>query len=197
MVHMGDGMEIDQTPSARLRRIVGDALSGSGMGQRRLEAAMSLPRWALRGLMDPTRQQSPSIDRAAEICSALGYELVIRPRGEGPRDGVDSYSALRNTSRPRPADPPLRPPAPPSPRPGGAPGAALEPVSDRRLAEVLAAVADEYEALDAVGQASMLTRIWSLHPELRERERAARRVVAWLGWRVLESPARGRAGEGA
>ena len=145
------------------------------MGESPITAARraGLPRDAIRSVF---RGHPPSLGRAAEICRALDLELVIRPRAPGAGEA--------------PAVP-----ARPSPRPGGAPGAALEAVSDRRLAELIAAVADEYEALDPVGQASMLTRIWGLHPELRERERTARRVVAWLGWRVVESPARA-AGKG-
>ena len=35
------------------------------------------------GVLDPTRRQAPSVDRAAEICAALGLALSIGPAGEG------------------------------------------------------------------------------------------------------------------
>ena len=49
---------------------------------------------------------------------------------------------------------------------------------DRAIAEILAALADEYEALDAYGRESLRLRFWGLNPDLRERERTAARVVA-------------------
>lgn len=47
------------------------------MGVRRFERARGLPAWALRGILDPHRGQIPSVDRAADICAALGLELRI------------------------------------------------------------------------------------------------------------------------
>ena len=46
------------------------------------------------------------------------------------------------------------------------------PVTDPRIAEVLAVLADEYEALDARGRESLLLRFWALNPDLRERAAA-------------------------
>ena len=46
------------------------------------------------------------------------------------------------------------------------------PVTDPRIAEALAALADEYEALDARGRESLLVRFWALNPDLRERAAA-------------------------
>ncbi len=171
-------MDAAQTPSAQIRSIVATALSESGMGQRRLEATRSLPAWSLRGIMDPSREQAPSVDRAADILTALGYELRICRR-----EAVSAAASKpsRSTLRPPHVDPDA--PAPLS-------GTALETVSDRRLAEILAAVADEWEALNEAGRVSLETRIWTLHPDLRERERRLARVVGWLGWRVVEDDAR-------
>lgn len=75
------------------------------------------------------------------------------------------------------------PAAPAAPESG--PGAALEPVPDRRIAEALAVLADEYEALNPRGRESLLMRFWAAYPDLRERERSLARVVDWLGWRVI------------
>ena len=61
---------------------------------------------------------------------------------------------------------------------------ALDRVTDPRIAEALAVLADEYEALNARGRESLLMRFWAAHPDLRER--SLDRVVAWLGWRVIE-----------
>ena len=57
------------------------------------------------------------------------------------------------------------------------------PVADRRLAEMLAVLADEFEALDARGQESLTLRFWGLHPDLRERllARQGRRLARLAG----------------
>ena len=66
----------------------------------------------------------------------------------------------------------------------------FEPVSDRRLAEVLAVLADEWEeAVDERAREALLIRFWHAYPDLREREQSLARVVAWLGWRVIEGSA--------
>ena len=64
-------------PSEQIRRAVRDALEAAGVGARRFEAAHGLRPWTLRGILDPSRQQAPSVDRAAEICAALGLALSI------------------------------------------------------------------------------------------------------------------------
>ncbi len=74
------------TPSERIRQAVRGALDGAAMGARRFERARGLKPWTLRGLMDPERRQIPSVDRAAEICEALGLELTIGPP-PGGREG--------------------------------------------------------------------------------------------------------------
>ncbi len=63
--------------SAQIRGRVRAALDDASMGARRFERARGLPAWALRGLLDPHRVQAPSVDRAADICAALGLELKI------------------------------------------------------------------------------------------------------------------------
>ncbi len=69
-------------PSEQIRQAVQDALRKSKMGARRFEGAHGLQMWALRGLLDPTRKQSPSIDRAAEICKAIGLAIHVGPPRE-------------------------------------------------------------------------------------------------------------------
>ena len=64
-------------PSEQIRHAVREALAAAGVGARRFEATHGLRPWALRGILDPTREQAPSVDRAAEICAALGLTLSI------------------------------------------------------------------------------------------------------------------------
>ena len=110
----------------------------------------------------------PPLGRADDIATALGLKLYIRPR------------------EPEPARPTAEAPVSPAPAaPESGPGAALEPVPDRRIAEALAVLADEYEALNPRGRESLLMRFWAAYPDLRERERRLARVVDWLGWRVI------------
>ena len=71
-------------PSEQIRHAVREALAAAGVGARRFEAAHGLRPWALRGILDPTREQAPSVDRAAEICAALGLTLSIG-RSDGSR----------------------------------------------------------------------------------------------------------------
>ncbi len=77
-------------PSERIRDAVREALDGAAMGARRFERARGLRPWTLRGLLDPKRKQAPSVDRAAEICGALGLELRIAPRAGAPAPAPDS-----------------------------------------------------------------------------------------------------------
>ena len=85
IVHMNESTR----PSEQIRRAVRDALAAAGVGARRFEAARGLRPWTLRGILDPTRQQAPSVDRAAEICAALGLTLSIGPPGDSRAEGED------------------------------------------------------------------------------------------------------------
>ena len=75
IVHMANPTR----PSEQIRHAVREALAAAGVGARRFESAHGLRPWALRGILDPTREQAPSVDRAAEICAALGLTLSIEP----------------------------------------------------------------------------------------------------------------------
>ncbi len=101
-----------QTPSEHIRQAVHDALKREAMGARRFEQAHGLRPWSLRGLLDPDRKQVPSVDRAAEICEALGLELAIHgPQQEtravpadlarelGLRPGASVDDAVREVRR--------------------------------------------------------------------------------------------------
>ena len=65
--------------SDQIRARVLAALKAEGIGARRFEEKHKLKKWSLRGFLDPERNQSPSVDRAKEICDALGLEFYIGP----------------------------------------------------------------------------------------------------------------------
>ena len=92
-------MTIPTRPSEQIRRAVREALAAAGVGARRFESAHGLRPWTLRGILDPTRRQAPSVDRAAEICAALGLTLSIGPsagsRANGQDDEDNEDSAAR------------------------------------------------------------------------------------------------------
>lgn len=119
--------------------------------------------------------RAPLLTTVIQVCAALGYELVIRPRGaaapEAPTPVKSPEFDVGNDT-----------PAPPDrtvPTPASAPGVAFEPVPDRRIAEVLAVLADEWEAADARTREALLIRFWHAYPDLRERAaaRAGRRLA--------------------
>ena len=102
IVHMNESTR----PSEQIRRAVRDALAAAGVGARRFEAAHGLRPWTLRGILDPTRQQAPSVDRAAEICAALGLTLSIglpadaRANGEDDEAGPEVAGAMSEPMAP-------------------------------------------------------------------------------------------------
>ena len=73
-----------------MRKAAQQALAEANVGARRFEAANGLKPWSLRGLLDNSRQQVPSVDRAAEICEALGLEFYIGP----PRDASRARNVI-------------------------------------------------------------------------------------------------------
>ncbi len=79
------------------------------------------------------------------MCKELGLECYIGP----PRPPASSLF-----------NPELNKDAPP-------PDSALAPVADRDLAEILALLADEYEALNDHGRRQLAARFRAAFPELR------------------------------
>ena len=68
-----------------------------GVGVRKFETDTGLPKWSLRGVLDPTKKNVPSVDRANEICKTIGLELCVvpmRPRRRGRRVSVDSDAPI-------------------------------------------------------------------------------------------------------
>ena len=114
------------------------------LGQTAIRAATAagLRRDSIRSVL---RGRVPSVDRAAEICTALGLELYIGP----PRGGVPRSVNSPDSHRADPATPEVVPPP------------------DRRLAALLAAVGDHYRALNEPGRAALIVRLEHCFPELR------------------------------
>ena len=96
IVHMANATR----PSEQIRHAVREALAAAGVGARRFESAHGLRPWALRGILDPTREQAPSVDRAAEICAALGLTLSIEPAAAS-RAGDEDVAARAALSQPK------------------------------------------------------------------------------------------------
>ena len=84
---------VHMLPSTVLQEAARKALADSAMGARRFETAHGLRKWSLRGLLDRTRPKVPSIDRAAEICDALGLELYVGPPRESDTETEEAGGA--------------------------------------------------------------------------------------------------------
>ncbi len=137
-------------------------------GLRPFAARTGVPVGQVRSVAEGRAMLSTTLVR---LCAALDLEFHI-----GPPRMVEADQALRREISHDPLD-------------------GLVAVRDHEIAAVITALADEYEALNEPGRRSLLKRFWGLFPDLRERERELARVVAWLGWRLVE--ARHRApGEG-
>jgi len=70
-----------------LRELITKRLEAFGGGARRFEQSVGLKQGALRGILHPTRRQSPSLQKTREICDALGLKLNfedIHNEHEGP-----------------------------------------------------------------------------------------------------------------
>ena len=118
----------------------------------------------------------PRADTLVAAASALGLELRIAPPSAA-RPVLHSGGRVQDH----------RPPPPPS--------AGLDRVRDRRLAELLAAVAARWEALPPAEREYLLADLWQAGGSgLRAQGSGLADVVAWLGWRVIEG--RGRPGGG-
>lgn len=164
----------------QLRRIIRRCVDSEGLGPLARRTGLGIGQ--IRSIYTG---RAPLLTTVTQACDALGYELVIRPRS-----AVSDTSPAPFPSVSRPPESDASKKSPPS-EPALAPGA--EPVPDRAIAEILAALADEYESLNGHGRESLRMRFWATHPDLRERERRLGRVVAWLGWRVVEGMREGPA----
>ena len=134
------------SPSEKLRAAIERAREGDGgrqIGLRTFESQVGLKPWSLRGIAG-RRKQAPSVDKAEEICRALGLEFYIgEPRGV-PRG-----------KSPHPPEPDQATDAPP-----------VWHVDDEELWALIGAFADEWKAADAAGREKLEIRFAAQFPEL-------------------------------
>ena len=117
----------------------------------------------------------PKFNRAVEICQALGLELRIGPPGAVPEpitaalglpaeatvdDVLTAIEERTASAGTRPARSAASPPSAPDPAAG------LVPVTDRGLAELIALLADEWDAANAHGREGLVARFRHAFPEL-------------------------------
>ena len=121
-----------QNPADQIRAAIGTELQNRSLGVRSLEQAIGLKRWCLRGIMDSSRRQSPSLDRADEICRALGITLTLGAGRDRPRSVNEPLHSQITALPPR-----------------------MEAVGDRQLAELLARLADWWESADPAERARL------------------------------------------
>ena len=123
-------------------------------GLRPLAAAIGIPVGRLRSLLDQRDISASTIDA---LVNALGWEFYVGPPRSQP---------------------------PESPANTGTSVARGDPVRDRDLAELIALLADDWEAADERRRGAIL---YVMREQLRLRGGApASRVAAWLGWREVD-----------
>lgn len=84
-------------PSDILRAAAREKVQQFKGGARAFERAHNLEKWTLRGFTDPSREQVPSLDRAAAIAKALGLELYIGPpRPTDPSASSTIFGAIQS-----------------------------------------------------------------------------------------------------
>ncbi|MGB0506828.1 MAG: LexA family protein [Pikeienuella sp.] len=66
------------TKGEEFRELLRAAVAKHGVGERRFEQDHGLPKWSLRGILDPNRNQTPNLDKAEEICLGLGWQLSFK-----------------------------------------------------------------------------------------------------------------------
>ena len=133
----------------------------SGESYRSIAMRAGIP---VRSLMGILEGHAPSIERAAEVCDAIGLELYIGP----PRDAGGQPS-----SRPAPDAGNDR---------VGRGGSTTDvsgdvraaPSEDRRLDDIIQVLVDEFEALNEHGRETLTARFWGLFPDLRGRSETTR-----------------------
>ena len=164
--------------SARLVACAREALADRGLSTRAAEARAGLPTRSIQGALEG---HVPSVDRAAEICDALGLELYIGPP-RGPRAAAGSETGGAESQ--------IRRVPTVAPTPDQVAGA---PVRDRVLAELLAAVVAHWEQLGTrYARATWIADVYRWCPALSAQRSALSEIVAWLGWRVIERRGRGK-----
>ena len=120
-----------------------------------------LPENSIRYMLEG---HEPRAGRLIEICHALGLELYVGPprkMGAETKDVGEPEAQYGGLLPTRPST----------------------PVRDRRFAQMITALAEQWEALNETGRDALLTRFQTYFPDLRKEGRLDRLVV-WLGWRA-------------
>lgn len=67
-----------------LRAILREAHAQSGKGVLAFEHSLGLPGSSLKAILDEEQNQTPRLDKAEKIAHALGLELLLTPKINGP-----------------------------------------------------------------------------------------------------------------
>ena len=153
---------------AEITAAIRNAIEARGTNPYRAAKDARLPENAIRYLLDG---HEPRTGRLIEICHALDLEVHVGP----PRKtatGAQGSGALQVGEQAEPYG-------------GLLPRRPSTPVRDRRLAEMITALAEQWDALNETGRAALLTRFETFFPDLRQGAQVERLVV-WLGWRAMQ-----------
>ena len=156
-------MEMPEITAAIRREI-----EARGTNPYRAAKEARLPENSIRYVLEG---HEPRAGRLIEICHALGLELYVGPpRKSAPEDEVPDSDRIREQRERYGELLPSRP---------------LTPIRDRRLAELLTVLAEQWEVLNDAGRDALQTRFDTFFPDLRKKARLER-LVGWLGWQVMQ-----------
>ena len=129
-----------------------------------IERRAGLPEDSIRNIL---KGREPGVFRMSRVCSALGLEFYIGPPREDLLALTESTASYASPS-------------------GGASrhaevGSGMPAVTDRSIAEAVAALADAYEQHNDYGRDALLIRFWEAHPDLRRSiSSSPGRRLSWL-----------------
>ena len=143
-------------------------IEARGTNPYRAAKEARLPENSIRYVLDG---HEPRAGRLIEICHALGLELYVGPpRRSAAAEAAEVHADLIREQAERYGD--SRPSRPST------------PIRDRRLAELITVLTEQWEALNEAGREALLTRFDTFFPDLRRPARLER-LVGWLGWQVM------------
>ena len=143
-------------------------IEARGTNPYRAAKEARLPENSIRYVLEG---HEPRAGRLIEICHALGLELYVGPpRKRAPEDDGPDADRIREQRERYGELLPSRP---------------LTPIRDRRLAELLTVLAEQWEVLNDAGRDALQTRFDTFFPDLRKKARLER-LVGWLGWQVMQ-----------
>ena len=143
-------------------------IEARGTNPYRAAKEARLPENSIRYLLDG---HEPRAGRLIEICHALGLELYVGPPRKSAAEAVGADSGWIREQGERYGD--------------SLPSRPSTPIRDRRFAELITVLAEQWEALNEAGRNALLTRFDTFFPDLRKTARLER-LVGWLGWQVMQ-----------